>query len=126
MPQTTVVERQYPLIATAIVTKANIGAGNEVLLKIPAGAYVMGVQAFTTVAFDGTTNTITLGDGATTFVSAQDVKTLGLETAAVANKYYPTGGTITVSLAQTGTATVGQAIALVEYIVPGKWNENQT
>lgn len=123
---TTVVERQYPLVAAVKLGIANIGAGNGFDIKIPAGAFVRNVQLFTSVAFDGTTNTATIGDGTTTFVSAQDVKSAGLETAAVANKYYPTGGVISVTMAQTGAATVGEAIAMVDYVVPGRWSENQT
>lgn len=123
---TIVVDRQYPLVAAVKLTKANIGAGNGFDLKIPAGAFVTRVGLFTATAFDGTTNTATMTDGTTSFVTAQDVKTTGLETAANSNKYYPTGGTMSITMAQTGTATVGEAIAFFEYIVPGKWNENQT
>ena len=123
---TTVVERQYPLVAAVKLGIANIGAGNGYDIKIPAGAFVRSVILFTSIAFDGTTNTGTISDGTTSFVTAQDVKTTGAETVAVANKYYPTGGVISVTLAQTGTAPVGEAIAMIDYVVPGRWSENQT
>ena len=68
--------------------------------------------------FDAATATIT--DGTTALVSAVDVKTTGIETVAVAQKFYADGGTITFSLAETGaTATAGRAIAYVSYIQLG-------
>lgn len=123
---TNVVERQYPLVAAVKLGIANIGAGNGYDIKVPAGAVVTRVQLLTATAFDGTTNTASIGDGTTVFVSAEDVKTAGLEVSDVTAKYYPTGGTISVTMTQTGTATVGEAIALVEYVIPGRWSENQT
>lgn len=121
---TPVVGRQYPLLAhTPLMGIANIGAGNGYSVAIPPGGYVTGIVVETLTAFDGTTNTITVGDGTTNFVNAQDVKTTGVETTVTVNKYYPTGGTITASMAQTGTATVGSVFAAVTYIVLNRANE---
>lgn len=120
-----IIDRQWPLYAVADLTIANMGAGNEVTASVPPNAVVVGVGLLTVTAFDSaTTATGSIGDGTTTFVNAQDVKTTGLETAAVTAKYYPTGGTITFSLAETGaTATVGHAIGYVSYVVVGRGNE---
>lgn len=118
--------RQYPLRAvTPVLGIANIGAGKGYEIAIPPKGYVTNVFADTLTAFDGTTNDITVSDGATTFVSAQDTKSTGRETAAVSNKYYPSGGVITVSMAQTGAATVGAAIVVVDYVVTDRVNEVQ-
>ena len=118
--------RQYPLKAsTPVMGIANIGAGNGYEIAIPPNGYVTEVYADTLTAFDGTTNTITVGDGTTTFVNAQDTKTPGRETAAVTSKFYPNGGVITVSMAQTGAATTGSAIVVVEYVISGRVNEVQ-
>lgn len=116
--------RQWPLKAvTPVLGIADIGDALGFDITIPPGAYVTEVYADTLTAFDGTTNTITVTDGTTVFVNAQDAKTTGRETAAVASKYYPSGGTISVNMAQTGAATVGAAIVVVEYIVLDRENE---
>lgn len=124
---TNVSERQYPLAAIADTGIANMGAGNEVTFDIPPGAFVYGVTCDTVTAFNSvTTATITVSDGSVTFVAAQDLKTLGRETAAVAHKLYPSGGTITVSLAETGgAATVGRNITTVLYVLLGRAHEVQ-
>lgn len=117
MANTKITQRQKARVATTpIMTIANIGAGVGFDFPIEPGGYLREVYADTLVAFDGTTNTITVGDGTTTFVSAQDVKSTGRETAAVPGKYYPNGGVVSVSMAQTGAATVGQAIVTLEII----------
>ena len=124
---TRVIDRQYPLYAVKKLTKANIGAGNGYDFVVPMNALVIAVGLQTTTAFDsGTTATGTIGDGTTTFVNAVDVKTTGAETSAGAPKYYPTGGTITVSLAETGaTATAGEAIAYFSYVILERGQEIQ-
>jgi len=120
-------DRQTVLGAAAVVGPANMGAGNEVNIALPAGAVLLRLLALTTTAFDSsTTATMTIGDGTTTFASAVDVKTLGAETVTNVPKYYPTGGTLSVALAQTGTAaTVGAAVVAPEYVVLDRWSENQ-
>ena len=117
--------RQKVLAAFVELLIGNIGAGNGYDIKLPAGALLLDVGVLTDTAFDGTTNTATIADGTTTFDNAQDEKTAGEETVAVDKKYYPNGGTISVTMAQTGTATVGRAFAWVTYIVKGRWDENQ-
>lgn len=119
--------RQYPLVALVEIGPANIGTGNGVTIAIPGGAIVTKVALLTATAFNSeTTTTGTISDGTTTFVNAQDLKTAGAETVAVATKYYPTPATITVSAAQTGAAaTAGLAFATVEYVIKGRWSENQ-
>lgn len=118
---TKILDRTYPIGQAAEMGIANMGAGNGVSFAIPMGAIVLRVVALTTTAFDSeTTATITVGDGTTTFVNAQDVKTTGSETSAGAPKLYPTGGTITATLAETGAAaTTGAVYVFVEYVRPG-------
>lgn len=126
MANTKIPGRQYTLTAvTPLMGIANIGAGLGYDITIPPGAYVVNVYVDTLTAFDGTTNTATVADGTTTFVNAQDVKTPGRETTAVPNKYYPNGGVISVNLAQTGAATVGQCVGVVQYIGLQRTNEVQ-
>ena len=117
--------RQKILVALVELGIANIGAGNGYEIKLPVGALLLDAGVFTDTAFDGTTNTATISDGTTTFVNAQDVKTTGEETVAADKKYYPNGGTISVTMAQTGTATVGKALAWVSYVQANRWDENQ-
>lgn len=116
---THVIDRQLKKTALAFLGIANIGAGNTVTFAVRPGTLVLSLFAQTITAFDGTTNTATIGDGTTTFVNAVDIKTTGAETAANVPKYYPTGGTITVTLAQTGAATVGELAVGFEYLIRG-------
>jgi len=122
---TTLIEgRQYPLVALAEATPANDGAGNEIFVNVRPGTVLRGVQVLTLTAFTSTTNTITISDGTTTFVNAQDIKTTGSETVAVAFKYFPSGGTITISLARTGDAsTAGLVHVLLDFVQLGRANE---
>lgn len=112
-----IIDRQLVKSGSAVLGIANIGAGNEVTFGIRPGTHLLRVMVHTVTAFDGTTNTATVGDGTTVFANAVDVKTAGSETVANAPKYYPSGDTLTVSLAQTGTATVGEVVVVYEYIL---------
>lgn len=112
-----IIDRQLLKSGSAVLGIANIGAGNEVTFGIRPGTHLLRVLVHTVTAFDGTTNTATVGDGTTVFANAVDVKTTGSETVANAPKYYPSGGTLTVSLAQTGTATVGEVVVVYEYLL---------
>lgn len=127
MPVITVNERQYPLNAVADLGVAQIGAGNEVRINLPPNALLTGLAVQTVTAFNAaTTNTLTVADGTTTFVNAVDVKTVGAETVANLAAFYPSGGTLTISMAQTGTAaTAGRAIAVATYQILGRVNEVQ-
>jgi len=123
-----IIARQYNLSGVAKLTVANLGAGNGVDFVIPAGALLLRAGVIASVAFDsGTTATATVTDGTTVFVNAQDIKTAaGFETAAVVGKYYPTGGTISCNIAETGTtATAGECVFFIEYVRLGSQAENQ-
>lgn len=104
---------------------ANMGAGNEVTAKLPQGAMLLTAGILTETAFNSaTTATGTLSDGTTTFVNAQDLKTTGNETSTGAPKYYEAGGTLTWSLAETGTAaTAGRAFGFATYVLAGVADE---
>lgn len=117
--------RQYPLSTFVQLGIANIGAAAGYDIAIPPNGYVKEVYADTLTAFDGSTNTITITDGTTVFVNAQDIKSTGRETDAIPGKFYPSGGTISINLAQTGTATVGAVVASVEYVILNRTNEVQ-
>jgi len=118
---TKILDRTYPIGQAVELGVANMGADKGVSFSVPMGAIVVRVIALTTTAFDSeTTATLTVSDGTTAFVSAQDVKTAGSETVANTPKLYPTGGTITASLAETGeAATTGAVFVYVEYVRPG-------
>lgn len=119
------IERQWALKAFATVGPANMGSGNGVTMQLPPGALLLGIEVFGTVAFDsGTTATLTVGDGTTTFANAVSVLTVGTKTVTNVPKYYPTGGTLTVSLAQTGSdATAGEAVVVPDYVIRDRGNE---
>lgn len=121
MAITNAYQRQEKKYAFFSVGPANMGAGNGVEVTIPRGALVDEIAVVTAIGFNsGTTGTVTVGDGTTTFANAVDVMTAGNETVANTPKAYPNGGTITVSLAQTGAAaTAGQTMIKVGYLQLG-------
>jgi hypothetical protein len=125
MSQTNSLGRQWSLKAMAATAIANIGSGNEVLIKLPVGALLTDLLAVVTTAFNsGATCTLTVSDGTTTFVSAVDVTSTGSKSVSNTPKYYPSGGTLTVSMAQTGTAaTAGAAFVVPAYVVNNRTNE---
>lgn len=128
---TKIIDRQTVLTAVAKVGVGNIGAANGVTIGLRPGSLVMRVLVLTTTAFNAGstgTNTLTVGDGTTTFANAVDVKTTGSETVANAPKYYPTGGTLAVTLAETVVTTAadaGQAFVVVEYVIDNRGTEIQ-
>ena len=120
-------ERQPAQYVVVDLGVANIGTGNGYTAVLPRGAQIVAVGLNTVTAFNsGTTATGTITDGTTALVSAQDVKTTGIETVAVAGKLYPDGGTIQFNLAETGAAaTAGRAIGYVGYVVLDKCDSIQ-
>ena len=121
MASTHLDERQYPLAAIADLGISNIGASNTVTVRLPQAALLTSIQLLTVTAFNSeTTATATVSDGTTTFVNAVDIKSTGSETVANVPKFYPTGGTLTVTLAETGAAaTAGRAIFVANYVQLG-------
>ena len=111
--------RQAPKTAMAVLGISNIGTGNGVEFVVPPGSHVYGINAYVSTQFNGTTNTISASDGTTTFISAEDVKTAGVIAVDVAQKYFPNGGTIGVTLAQTGAATAGVVSVVLSYAING-------
>lgn len=114
-----IIDRQLVKSGSAVLGIANIGTGNGVTFALRPGTHLLRVLVHTVTAFNSaTTTTATVGDGTTTFASAVDIKTTGSETVANAPKYYPTGGTLEVSLAETGaTATAGEVVVVYEYVI---------
>lgn len=125
MAQKIVSARQNTLTAVAVLGIAEIGAGNEVKFNLPPGALLLDVTFDTVTAFDGTTVTGNVTDGTTVFISVEDIKTTGREANDFKSKYYPSGGTLTVLLAQTGVSTVGSAVVTATYIGVNRENEQQ-
>lgn len=125
--QTKVAARQWPLEAVGSAGTSQIGAGNELIFKIPPNSFLKRVQVTGITVFDGTgAVTGTLTDGTTVFVNAQSLKAAGDVTVAVADKYYPTGATLTFSVTDANdNSTVGQALVLLTYVGLNRQNEVQ-
>ena len=121
MSQKNAIDRQKTLNIVVELDIDRMGAGNEYVAKLPQGAVVLAVVLITDTAFDSvTTATATITDGTTVFANGVDVKSTGTEVTANAPKYYPIGGELTFSLAETGAAaTLGHAIAIVSYVQLG-------
>lgn len=125
---TRITARQWPLVALVELTIANIGTGNEVEVSVPPGAYLYDITALTVTAVNsGTTATLSASDGTSTFISAEDVKTAaGVVAVDLKQKFYPSGGVIKFSLAETGTtATAGRILATVTYGGIGRDDRHQ-
>lgn len=124
---TKIYERQTVLVALIELTAANQGAGNEVTAGLPTDAFVIDVTPVVGVPFNGTTPTVTLSDGTTTFVSAEVASAVAgtkLATDSTA-KFYPSGGTLTASVGGTGS-TVGRILIAVQYVRLGRSHEIQS
>lgn len=119
------IERQWPLAAMVPVGVENIGADNGVDLQLPPGALLVDLKVLATTAFNsGTTATLTVGDGTTTFANAVDISTTGNKSVSNVPKYYPSGGKLSITLAQTGTdATAGEATVVATYVIRNRGNE---
>lgn len=126
--KTNAFDRQPVLTVTAPFGVENIGAGNEIEAKLPQGAVIIGVLVLVGTAFntggDTPVCTVTVGDGAATFVNAQSITTTGKKTVAVSEKHYPQGGTVKLSIAQSAgsglePATAGAGVAVIQYVQLG-------
>src|SRR5579859_8161080 len=107
-----VTARQWTLRALAQLGIANIGAGNGVNFPINPNDVLESLDIDVTTAFNsGTTATLTVSDGTTTFANAVDITTTGRKTVSGLGKVYTSSATLSVTLAQTGTAaTTGAAV----------------
>lgn len=134
--------RQYPLVATATVTGADLGDGEVLAIKLPPGAVVTKVVAYVDEGFESDsiggsidyTARVDVGDddSNTTYVSGASVVSTGRLTlqAGVLGKKYASGGTITIFYHDTDTVDgavfyAGQLTVCVEYVVQNRVNEVQ-
>lgn len=118
--------RQYPIVA---VQQVDYTSTAEDAVTLPVGARVLGVNFYTDVAWNSATSAaISVGDAgsATRYINAQDIKTLGSETAVQAVGYsYPSGGQIKVAVANVGAPTAGSGTLIVQYVIDGRANDVQ-
>lgn len=119
---THLIDRQYPLAMVVKTTAANVGAGNGYTFKLPVNALFLRALVRTETAFDGTTPTLTMGDGTTTFANGVDISSTGSETVSNVPKFYPSGGTISITLAGTDV-TAGLGIVVAEYVILNRGGE---
>lgn len=124
---TKIKNRQRAQHVIQALDKSNIGTGNGYSFYIPPGGFLDDINVNVGTAFDSaTTTTVTATDGTTTFINGVTVKSTGDVTVAVKRKYFPSGGTITVSLAETGTtATTGAAVLTARVLNTGRADEFQ-
>lgn len=116
------IDRQWPLAAVAVVGADNVGTGKGLEFTLPPGALLLRIAVQTTTAFNGTTPTLTVGDGTTTFANGVDISSAGAETVTGVPKFYPTGGKVSITAAGTGVSS-GEAIVVAEYVVKNRGNE---
>jgi len=107
------------------VTPEAQGAGNEVVIDIPAGS-IVSVKAAVATVFDGTSPTITVADTTgRTYVNAADAATVGIKGSA--DGYLKADGSVTVSIGGSGS-TAGEAYVQVVYtneeLSDGTWSND--
>ncbi len=131
MAFTTDPDRQYPLVAEATLSYADLlpSATLVNLVKVPPGAVVTNVTVYVDTLFDAAgTDLFSVGDtdSATTFVNGVDVSSTGAKTASGFGKKYADGDTLTARYVHTSTApTQGSLRVYVEYVVEDRINEVQ-
>lgn len=119
---TAIVERQYPL--TILVDMEDGDA--SFTAKLPANALVTAVRLVVVAAYNGSgAVTATVTDGTLAIISGVDVKAAANTMYSnTAGKFYPSGGTLTFSVADAGgDSTAGRHLAIVEYHVLNRSNE---
>ncbi len=131
--------RQWMLHAVADVLHSNVtaasgGTSDSFTITIPPNGLLDTLTVDTVTAFNtggGTpVTTMTIGDGTTTFANAVDITSAGRETVANIGKFYPNGGTLTVTITASAASayaapTAGESIVAAGYLVVGRANEVQ-
>lgn len=128
------VERQYPIVAIEEVDYDELPTGQTInLIKLPVNAIVLNVGAFVDAATNsGNTSVIDIGDGETSDLYVTDLNTqVAGESETIdlteVGKKYPSGGFITATRTETGTAaTAGKIRMFASYVVLNRANEVQT
>lgn len=107
---TNVTGRQWKNSALVQIGIANIGAGNGFTIPVMPNEVIESLNIDITTAFNsGTTCTLTVSDGTNTYANGVDITSVGRKTVALMGTLFPSGGTLTVTLAQTGTAATAGA-----------------
>lgn len=120
--------RQYPLVAMAEISYADLTSGTALeAIKLPGNSRVVSGQLIVTTAFNSaTSDTITVGDGgsAARYKGSIDGQSAAL-TALVPTGYkYTAPDTVDVTWTGVGTApTAGAAVLIVEYVTDNRANE---
>lgn len=126
--------RQNPLVAQQVFGFANIAdTGVAVnVIKLPMGAIITDVVINVLVASNiGTSQALAVSGGGATLIAAQDGKaTAGSSTSGITTALgkapLATGGYVTVTPTNVGTAaTAGSFQLIVEYIIDGRGTEAQ-
>lgn len=128
------VERQYPIVAIEEVDYDELPTGQAInVIKLPVNAIVLNVGAFVDLATNaGNTSVLDIGDGETSDLYVTDLNTqVAGESETIdlteVGKKYPSGGFITATRTETGTAaTAGKIRMFASYVVLNRVNEVQT
>ena len=123
--------RQYPLVAKATFTQADLPTGVDVeAVKLPSGARVIGGQIAVVTAGDSvTSDTLTVGDGTTAnrYATGVDGQATGA-TALTPDEADNGTGESSVYVTNTAVGTEGTAMVgfvEVHYVIEGRGNEVQ-
>ena len=101
---------------TALVECTYADDGDSVVVGIPANSFVKVRGVVSTANNDTGAATVTVGDGTTTFISAQSIKSAGSLTVAAADKFVTEDTNITIAVTvANANATAGKFYIEVEY-----------
>lgn len=123
--------RQYPLVAVASFTQAELPTGVAVpAVQLPQGSVVTKIAVVIDTAFDSvTSDTIDVGDAsvADRYDSTVNAQTVGQDDG-VPTGFETTSSEPEILLTNTqvgGEGSAGAGRLIVEYVIAGRHNENQ-
>lgn len=124
-------DRQYPLVAVVRFSFESVPVGESTpVLSLPGNAIVTGGALVVQTAWDSAgTAVVDLGDSTDPdeYLDGVDLKTLGRTALTLTGFQYATPDTLSALVAEGvgATATAGEALLFVEYIIEGRGGEIQ-
>jgi hypothetical protein len=117
-------EHQWPLVGhNSFLVVDWVAGATEKVIDLPAGAQVISGWVLVITPYDSATSAVLdVGDAAlqNRYANDIDLKTAGRKNLTPTGFITTAQGAITATLAQVGTATVGEARVYIEYIVARK------
>jgi hypothetical protein len=117
---------QFTSVAVAEVNFDDYVSGaGEVVISVPAGAYLTGGHVNVVTAWDSATSStgVALDVDSASLYGNVDMKAAGITAITLPATQYADGTDVTLTITDVGAPTQGKAYVVVEYIVPGRGHE---